>query len=196
MKTIAFAAALAMTGVSAVAEDGNVSTGVSTLGLVVLEGSAKISDRFEARAFGIGGLSYAGSSNFDVNGVPYTIKGEASLGGFGVLADYYPTRLGWRLSAGVFYSTSGMKANFTGPQNFAGEVAFKRQVAPMLTTGYRHKFSNNLTLAADAGAIFSGFQASTNSTLAPVLTEVQKINAELNKVNVVPYVSLTVGYSF
>lgn len=196
MKTITFAAALAMTGLSAAAGDGNISTGVSTLGLVVVEGSAKISDRFEARAFGIGGLSYTGSSKFDVNGVPYTITGNASLGGFGVLADYYPTSLGWRLSGGVFYSTSGVKADFAGPQNFAGEVGFKRQIAPMLTTGYRYKFSNNVTLAADAGAIFSGLEASTNSTLAPVLTEVRKINAELNKVNVVPYASLTVGYSF
>lgn len=195
MQTIKLAAALTLAATAASAENAGVSAGFSLFG-PVLEGNVEVSENVEVRGFLISGLNFRRSSALNVAGASYTINGTARIGGFGALVDYYPTTSGWRMSGGVFMSATSISADFVGVQNFQGEVKLSRSIAPMVTTGYRHTFGGNWTIAADAGAVFTGISASSNSTLAQVQTEIQKINDELKKVDVLPYVSLTVGYRF
>lgn len=179
----------------AVAQEVTIGGGISTLG-GQLEASYRLQPNVALRGFVVGGFGGDYESDEDIDGDAYNIKADASIGGAGLLADYYPMQSGWRVSGGLFFSSSAIDATFTGPETFDASLKMEREVAPMLTTGYRWDVSDQWSLAGDVGAIFSGLVASSDSTDADVQSEVADINAELNKYGAIPYLSLTASYRF
>ena len=198
MKHLAIFAALGLVAGPALAQDYSLGGGLTSLGPTI-EGTYDLNDRIDLRSQLIGGFSVSVTETLEVNGSDYDIDGDATFGGLALLSDYYPTASGWRVSGGLFFSNTNLSANFVGaetPEGFEGEVAFKNEVAPMITTGYKHGFARNWYVAGDIGAIISQLEASTDSTDEAVLSEVDSINDELSELPAVPYLSVTVGYQW
>lgn len=195
MKVIFAAAALGLAGMPALAQEFSAGAGLTSLGPAI-EGSYMLNDQFTARAQIIGGVSVSGTETAEIDGSDYDIDGDGSFGGVALLGDYYPTASGWRVSGGLFISNTNLEAAFTGPQTFDAEIAFKREVAPMITTGYKFNLGNSWHLSTDAGVIISELEAVTDSTDPDVLDEVASINDDLSEIPVVPHLSLTVGYQW
>ena len=195
MKHLAIFAALGLAAGPALAQDFSVGGGLTSLGPTI-EGTYDLNNRIELRSQLIGGFSVTGTETLEVDGSDYDIDGDGSFGGLALLGDYYPTASGWRVSGGLFFSNTSLSADFEGTQTFEGEVAFKNEVAPMITTGYKHGFARNWYVAGDIGAIISQLEASTDSNDADVLDEVDSINDELSELPVIPYLSVTFGYQW
>lgn len=193
MKKFIFAATLGLTATPVLAQDYSLGAGLTSLGATV-EGTYELNNTFAVRGQFIRAPSLSGSETVDVNGADYDIDGDGTFGGVAVVGDFYPTPLGWRLSGGLFFSNTSLDASFSGPESFDGELAFEKDVAPMLTTGYKLDLGNRFYLAGDIGAIFSELEAETNSTDPAVQNDVDDINDELADIPAFPYVSLTVGY--
>lgn len=187
-------AALTMVGTIATAQDvgeTSVGVGVSNFGLT-LHGEYTLSPNLNLRGIVMGGLSIEDEYEVD----DYTVDGEANFGGLAVLADYYPLANAWRISGGLFLPNSEIKGDFVGAESFTGEIVFKNDVAPLITTGFRKDFGGSWALSGDVGVIISSLEASTNDTTPAVQDEVDTINDDLNDIPVLPYVALALSFSF
>jgi hypothetical protein len=107
-----------------------VSIGGGTLGAGA-ELGYRFNDRFGLRApFGTGSISYDEESDGE------TYSGDIDLGGFGLMADFYPGGGAFRISGGVFktdYSASfeGRNIDVGGvPADIFVDVAQKEDIAP------------------------------------------------------------------
>ena len=193
MKHLACIAILGLAATPAFAQDVSIGGGLTILGPTI-EGTYDLSGQVDLRGQLVGGVSLSDTDTVDIDGRDYTIDGTISFGGLALVGDYYPTASGWRLSGGLFVSNTSLSANFDGPETFDADIAFKNEVAAMLTTGYRHGFGENWYVAGDIGAIFSELEASTDNTDPAVLDEVDQLNEDLSDLPVVPYLSITLGY--
>ncbi|NDV02603.1 hypothetical protein [Pseudoroseicyclus tamaricis] len=188
----ALAASLAAPALAQDVGDVNVGAGLSTLGGVV-EGSYQITPEFAVRGIANGTFGLGVESSLE----EYEFDGEAQLGGVGLLADYYPNGANFRFSGGLYVPTGGLEGTFTSDdRTFEGEAGFAEEVAPMATVGYRYAFTSGLTLSAEAGAIFSDYEVTTDSADPADQAEAQRLSDDANDWAAYPYVALTAGFSF
>ena len=171
--------------------DFNAGAGLSILGPMV-EGSYQVTPDLAVRGIAFGAISLTDTVDLD----EYTVDGSITLNGGGLLMDYYPTNSGWRVSGGVVVTDFSLDGDFTGPENFVGNISLKNDIAPLLTTGYRHTFSNNMTVSGDLGVMVNGLVASSNNADPLVQDEIDSLNADLDQIPVVPFISIMVGYTF
>ncbi len=206
LRPLAFATILATAGASASAQDvGDVviGGGLSTFGLN-LEGAYQIDPQLRARAAFMGGFG-ADYEETDEDG---TLEGSFDLGGFAVLADYYPMQNGWRVSGGLFLSNTELSATGTVDLGLTTEAAtvsadFENDIAPMITTGYDWGFGNGWALTSEVGAVFVGgvnleFEADDPTAQAEIDDDpdVQEAISDASDVSVVPYVGIGVSFNF
>ncbi len=171
--------------------DFNAGAGLSILGPMV-EGSYQVTPDLAVRGIAFGAISLTDTVDLD----EYTVDGSITLNGGGLLMDYYPTNSGWRVSGGVVVTDFSLDGDFTGPENFVGNISLKNDIAPSVTTGYRHTFRNNMTVSGDLGVMVNGLVASSNNADPLVQDEIDSLNADLDQIPVVPFISIMVGYTF
>ncbi|PRY75959.1 hypothetical protein CLV80_11045 [Yoonia maritima] len=195
------------------AGDMSVGLGVSTFG-GNLEASYVINEQFRVRGALMGGFSYEDSGSEPGDG---SYEFDASLGGFAVLADYYPTQSGWRVSGGLFLSNTDFTGvaeasaanpiEIDGTEYTSGSVTtkseFNNTVAPVLTTGYDLHFADNWTFSSEIGAIFiGGVDLSAKSDDATLQAEIDssddyaEARDDADDLNIYPYLSLGLAYRF
>ena len=180
---------------AASAQDLSFGAGISAPLGPFVEGAVAFDGGFALRAVGYVPFD-VGVGSFDV-GSGYQIDPTVSLGAAALLADYYPFGQGFRLSGGIFVGREEVASGtFVGPQNFNGALQLDDPITPMLGIGYRYDFANGVYLSGDLGAIFTGVTATTNSTNAAVIADLADINASLDDLPVIPYVSIGIGFSF
>lgn len=188
-----FAASLAAS--SASAQEYSAGLGLSTFG-PTLEGSYSITPNLNVRGIGFIPLS---ASFDDIEVDDFTLDAKISTGAFAVMADYYPTGQGWRVSGGLFFAPnellSGTFTETLAPANtFVGELNMENSVAPIITGGYQYDFDSGWYVSGELGAIISGFKASSPS--AANAGDIADINAELDDYPVYPYIAVSVGFTF
>ena len=98
-------------------ESGDVefSLGVSTAGAQA-EVSYRLDPNWAIRGFVGGALTVFGDG--EVSGVDYDWR--INLGGYGVVADYYPWVEGFRISGGLFVPDAGVRARANGDLEIGG----------------------------------------------------------------------------
>lgn len=179
------------------------SAGVSTLGLT-LEPSMRLNDRWGLRApFGAGALNL----DDDSNGQEYS--GDLDMSGIGVMGDYYPFRAsGFRVSAGAFYSdySADLKSDSVTFGDISSAVTARirqrQDVMPAIAVGYDGDIGQNGIFALTLGGLFGdGFDVSASESSGTVDqslvdAEVQDIRDDLGGLDVIPYISVSVGFRF
>lgn len=202
LKTLLAATALTTIGTMATAQeagDVTVGTGLSTFGLN-LEGAYQIDPQLRVRGALMGGIStsYKETENGD------TAEGDFNLGGLGLLADYYPTQSGWRVSGGLFVSNTELIADGTSAgQDAELSAEFANKVAPMVTTGYDWRFGEGWSFNSEVGVIFTGgidlevnATGAGNQAIIDADEDVQDAISDAEDLIALPYVSLGVSYRF
>ena len=198
------------------AQEIEMGLGVSTFGLTITP-EYRINEQFGFRApFGRFSLS---QDIDDVDEVSISGQGTAQIGGAAILADYYPTNLGLRISGGLAIPQYKVEVEGSGSidvdgntfnvDSFEGEVSTSG-IAPMVGLGY--KFSriagSNFSGAIDVGAMFVSNYATeyeysglTDAAVDDFESEVEQAlddaRTELkDNLGVIPFVSLSVTYTF
>jgi hypothetical protein len=191
--------------------DTTVSFGASTFG-ANLEAAYQLDSQWRVRGALMGGINYDDTSFEDGN--EYNI--DASLGAFAVLADYYPTMSGWRVSGGLLVNRTSLDATTTatgsgieidgetfdeGSVTLSGD--FAKSVSPMVTTGYDYRLNNAWSISGEIGVVYTGgidLDATGSTTeLQNAIDNSQDfedIRKDASDVTFYPYISVTVGYGF
>jgi hypothetical protein len=171
--------------------------------------------------FGVrGSATFLGvSHDVDVNDITY--NGKLKLSSFGLNADLYPFKGGFRVSAGFRIDNNKvkMKATPTAPVTI-GDTTYQvndigtlsgsvkaKDFAPTLTLGYAGGLTKGIKFGIDAGAMFqgsprirdlkaTGLLASNPAFLADIAKEQGKIDDEIDKYKVYPLVQLSLSYAF
>jgi hypothetical protein len=171
--------------------------------------------------FGVrGSATFFGlSHDFDVNDITY--NGKLKLSSFGLNADLYPFKGGFRVSAGfrIDKNKVKMRATPSGPVTI-GDTSYTAQeigtlsgnvkakdFAPTLTLGYAGGLSKGVKFGIDAGAMFqgspritdlkaTGLLASNSDFLDDIADEQRKIDDEINKYKVYPMLQISLSYAF
>ena len=181
-----------------------VGAGVSTLGLT-LEGSYRINDRFGMRApFGY----FAYDDTLTEDGTDF--DADVTIGGVGLLGDFYPGTGGLRLSGGAFFNGYGGEGNATGDATVNGvdysgvdlllDAEPENTVMPMLSIGYDGDLGGGWMLSADLGAMYAGDWSVDLEDRAGVVAqgdidaEVEDISGDLPEI--IPYLKLTATFRF
>jgi len=181
-----------------------VGVGVSSLGLVV-EPSRRIGSQTAVRlpiAFG------SAQTTADIDGINYDVDG--SVGGVGLMGDYYPGAGAFRVSGGLFKQNLELNGRATGNVQ-VGSNAYvgvdlrttgkpDNAIAPMVSIGFDGEVGQGWSVSTDVGAMYvGGFsvvavdEAGTVST-TDLDAEVAAINSELNDVSIVPFISIGASY--
>jgi hypothetical protein len=171
--------------------------------------------------FGVrGSATFLGvSHDFDVNDITY--NGKLKLSSFGLNADLYPFKGGFRLSAGFRIDKNKVQMRAT-PANsvsignttytpaqigtLSGNVRAK-DFAPTLTLGYAGGLSKGIKFGVDAGAMFQGSPrikdlkatgtlASNPAFLTDIAVEQTKVDDEIDKYKVYPIIQFSLSYAF
>ena len=192
--------------------DTSVSLGLSTFG-INLEGTYHILPEWRLRGAVMGGLNYSGTEVED--GTTFDV--DAGLSALALMADYYPTNSGWRVSGGLVFNGSKIDSTVTASSTDPIEIDddtfqtgsmeidanFKKKMSPIVTTGYDYHFQNNWILSGEIGAIYTGgidiTATSDSATLQEAIddsVDYRDARADAAELNFWPYLSVTVGYSF
>lgn len=193
------AAIFCLTGAMAAAQGAGEITagvGVTNFGLSI-EGEYSISPNLSARGMIMGGFNL--DDSFEEDG--QTVAFDAEFGGVAILADHYPLGNAWRISGGIFFSNSDATGTVesTDPlvDDYAVDVAFKNEVAPLITTGAKIPFGNGWAFSGDIGVIVSSLEASSGDALdPPEQADLDDLNDTLSDVPVFPFIGLAVSYSY
>ncbi|KQI73461.1 hypothetical protein AN191_00735 [Loktanella sp. 5RATIMAR09] len=195
LKAILAVTALGTMATGAVAQnfDGvSFGAGVTNFGLS-LEGEYTVTPQVGVRGMVMGGFSF--DDEFDVDDA--TIDGEVDLGGVAVLADYYPLGNAWRLSGGLFFSTSEVTGTVTdGLVTYDGQINFKNEVAPLISTGFSTEVASGWSVSGDIGVIVSSLEVSSDDDTGTVQADIAELNADLEDVPVLPFIGVAVSYSY
>ena len=140
-------------------EAGDISAGVgiSSLG-ANLEAAYQIDPTYRVRGAFIGGIDVSYEES-DADG---EFEGNFQLGGLALIGDFYPLQNGWRVSGGLFFSSSELSATGTadidglGDQDVELTAEFSSAIAPMVTTGYDLRFGDGWSFNSEIGLIFTG----------------------------------------
>lgn len=158
-----------------------------------LHGEYALQPNLSIRAMVMGGFSFDDEFEFEDT----IVDGTADLGGFAVLADFYPLANPWRVSAGLFLSNNEVKGDFDDDGvTYQGEVAFENDIAPLLTTGFSVPFASGWSFSGDVGVIVSSLEVSSNSTDPDVIDSIAEANADLSDIPVFPYIGIAVSYAY
>lgn len=182
-----------------------VGSGLSFFG-ANLELGYTIDPNWRARGAIMGGFN----ADFSETDEDVNVDGEFDLGGAALLADYYPTQSGWRVSGGLFFSNTELTA--TGTVDVGDPVVTEdatltaklaNEVSPMITTGYDWSFADGWALTSEIGAIFGGgIDVSIVSDDPDAQAEidadadVQELIQDASDIVAVPYLSLGLSYRF
>ncbi|QIE40698.1 porin family protein [Rhodobacteraceae bacterium SC52] len=181
-----------------------INLGVSTLGPTI-EGTYRISDKLGVR---VPAGYFGGDFDTSEDGIDYDLN--ASIGGIGLLADYYPLSGGLRLSGGAFLSK--YEADGTGQGSgqigdtiyndidLAFDAEAENYVMPTLSLGYDGSIGQRWTLSADLGAMYTGgFDVTLQDRSGQVSQsdiDAEIANIEGDAPDFIPYVKLSVGFRF
>jgi hypothetical protein len=197
--------------------DKSVAFGLSTFG-PTLEGTYQIDQKWRLRGAVMGGLSYSETETEDDNS--YDV--DAKLGALALLADYYPTTSGFRVSGGLLLNTTKVDATTVasagspfmiddgdgGEREFtSGSVTargeFAKRISPMITTGYDYRFSNSWMLSGEIGAVYTGgidltAKGSTTDLQDAIdaSDDYRDARRDASDITFYPYISVMVGYRF
>lgn len=203
---LATLALMVTTGAARPADPGDRSVGVgaSTLGATV-EATYRITEAFGMRV----PVAYLGGSYSDSeDGIDYDL--DLTLGGVGILGDFYPGPGGFRLSGGAFYGTikadgdargDGTVGNtdYTGV-DLAVDVEAANRIMPALAVGYDAAVGSRWMISADLGAMYTGgFDASIRDRTGQVSPDdiaAETRDLEDEAPDFYPYVKLTVAFRF
>lgn len=207
MKTLCAVCAIALSASIATAQeagDTSVALGLSTFGANI-EAAYQIDPTYRVRGALMGGLSF----DYEESDADGEFDGSFDLGGLAVLGDFYPVQNGWRVSGGLFFSNTELSATGTADIDGVGTEAvtttakFANDIAPMITTGYDASFGDGWSFNSEIGVIFTGgidldVQADNALVQGQVDddADVQEAKADAEDIIALPYLSLTVGYSF
>ena len=195
LKTMFATTALCSIGAMAAAQEvGDVSAGIglTTYGFS-LEGEYIAAPQIGVRGMLIGGFNL--EDEFDLEDA--TVDGEASFGGFALIGDYYPLSNPWRISGGLFFSTSEITGDVTeGLLTYEGEIAFTNEIAPMITTGFSTEFAPGWSLSGDLGFIISSLEVSSDDADPLVQADIDELNDDLGDIPVLPFLGFAVSYSY
>lgn len=203
---IGFGAAAVLSGAALAADPGErgIGVGVSTLGATV-EATYRINETFGLRV----PAGYLDGSYSDTDdGIAYDL--DLTVGGVGLLGDYYPGLGGLRLSGGAFVSRIKADGNARGDGTVGNtvytgvdldvDVDAKNSVMPALAVGYDADIGQRFTLSADLGALYTGGfdvkvrDRSGQVSQADIDSEIGDI--ENDAPDFYPYVKLTVAFRF
>ena len=194
-KTLLAATAIGAAATASAAQDFSdlsVGVGVTNFGLS-LEAEWDVSPQMGVRGMLMGGFSL--DDEFDVDGE--TVDGEADLGGFAVVADYYPLANPWRVSGGLFFSNSEVTGEVSDEGiTYDGEIKFKNEVAPLITTGFSTEVAQGWSVSGDIGVIVSSLEVSSDDTTDIVQDDIAELNDDLEDVPVLPFIGFAVSYSY
>ena len=194
-KTLLAATAIGAAATASAAQDFSdlsVGVGVTNFGLS-LEAEWDVSPQMGVRGMLMGGFSL--DDEFDVDGE--TVDGEADLGGFAVVADYYPLANPWRVSGGLFFSNSEVTGEVSDEGiTYDGEIKFKNEVAPLITTGFSTQVAQGWSVSGDIGVIVSSLEVSSDDTTDIVQDDIAELNDDLEDVPVLPFIGFAVSYSY
>jgi hypothetical protein len=194
MNTKVFFAAIAASAIAAQAQaqDLSVGLGVTSFGYS-LHGEYEIQPNLSVRAMVMGGVDVSDTFEDD----DYSVDGKLELGGFAVLADFYPLANAWRVSGGLFVSNTELTGTFDDDGDiYDGKIAFKNDVAPMITTGFNYPFATGWSLSGDIGVIVSSLEVSSSDTTPTVRDSIAEANDDLSDIPVFPYIGFAVSYSY
>ena len=179
---------------------GSLDFGVSTMGVTV-EPSLKFNNNTGARVL-IAHGSMDGEQTID--GITY--NADLTVGGVGVLGDYYPGGGNLRLSGGLLRQNINLDGRAAGTAEVGNNtytgvdlvtnVTPANSVLPMASIGVAHQLTDRFSLSADLGAIYVGnysVSATDNTNTissADIQNEVQAMEDELNSSPIVPYIRL------
>lgn len=187
--------------------------GLSVLG-ATLEGTYQIDPETRVRGVLIGGFGYDDSETDD-DGNTYEI--DLSVAAAAVMVDFYPNGPGWRVSGGLLLDLSEIEATGTGAFDepfeingetfdggeIVGEAGFRNQISPIVTTGYDYPINDEWIISGEIGAIFTGgfdIEATANSDLLQAEIDAdadfQDLQSDARDIELLPYISVTVGFRF
>ncbi|WP_085787295.1 hypothetical protein [Ketogulonicigenium robustum] len=181
-----------------------VEAGASTLGLYAAPSFAPGDSTTIRLPIFFGGLE----DEFDVDGT--RLRGDLDVQAMGVVADYRLYR-GLYLSTGLLFGGYAFDGHAdtisTDSGDITGDFRFQmrqtRNVAPVLALGYRYAFFSGMTLRAEVGAKLvkhalkvDGISALSPADRADVEGEIARLNADLDDLPVVPFITLAVGVLF
>lgn len=194
-KTMLAATVLGTCATVATAQDLNelsVGVGVTNFGLS-LEGEYAVSPQIGVRGMLMGGFSI--DDQFDVDEA--TVDGEADFGGLAIVGDYYPLSNSWRISGGLFFSNTDVTGEVTDEgTTYDGEIAFKNDVAPLITTGFSTEIAQGWSVSGDVGVIISSLEVSSDDTTGTVQDDIAELNNDLEDIPVFPFIGFAVSYSY
>lgn len=157
--------------------------------------------------------------DFDIDDVDY--NGKLKLNSYGLMADIYPFRGKFRVTAGVRLSDNKvrLRASPGEPVTIGDRVYTPAEigslrgnvetnaVAPMLAIGYAGRLAPGWAVGIEAGALFHGRPEVGELTASGLLAdnpqfqedlrrEIEDIEDEVEKYKVYPVVQLSVSYRF
>ena len=194
-KTIIAATTLCTFGAAATAQDvGDVSAGVGITNFgLSLEGEYMAAPQIGIRGMIMGGLSLDDEFELD----EATVDGEANFGGFALIGDYYPFANPWRISGGLFFSTSEITGDVTdGLTTYEGENGLTNGIAPLITTGFSAEIAPGWSLSGDLGVIISSLEVSSDDADPLVQADIDELNSDLEDIPVLPFFGVAVSYSY
>ena len=181
-----------------------IGVGAGTMGLVV-EPAIKTGHRTALRIpIGFG----SANTSTSVDGIDYDVS--ASVGGVGVLADYYPSAGSFRVSGGLFKTNLEATGRATGTvevgaNTYAGvDVTTtgkpKNAVAPVISVGFDGHLGSGWGISSDLGVMYVGGFSATASDATGLVSqadldaEMTAVNDELGDISVLPFVKFGATY--
>ena len=181
-----------------------VGVGVGTMGLVV-EPSVKTSHKTAIRMpIGFG----SANTSQTVDGIDYDVN--ASVGGVGLMADYYPSAGSLRVSGGLFKSNLNAEGRATGnlevgANSYVGvdvttSAKPKNALAPTVSIGFDGHVGAGWGISTDVGVMYvGGFSATATDATGTVSqadldAEMTSVNDELGDISVLPFVKFGATY--
>ncbi|MEL7181043.1 MAG: hypothetical protein AAFN63_14530 [Pseudomonadota bacterium] len=192
--TMAAMAAACLSTVAQAQNIGEISVGVGVTNFgFSLQGEYDVAPQVAVRGMIMGGFSI--DDTFEVDDAE--VDGDAELGGVAILADYYPLSNPWRVSGGLFFSTTEISGDVTdGLLTYEGEVALTNEIAPMITTGFNTDIAPGWALSGDIGMIISSLEVSSDDDDADVQDEIDELNSDLEDLPVLPFIGFAVSYTY
>lgn len=181
-----------------------IGAGVGSMGLMV-QPSFQTSHKTSVRVpIGFGNADFSTT----VDGIDYDVSG--SIGGVGVVGDYYPSAGSFRVSGGLIKTNLEANGRATGniavgANTYVGvdlrtKVEPNNSVAPMVSVGFDGHIGKGWGVNSDIGAMYIGGLTATatdaNGTVSQtdLDAEVSEINDELSEMSVVPFINLGATY--